>query len=335
MKNFLYAFIAVFFLSLPLLPAKDYSYDELYSKDVPETLSGIWQGRDRLALFSSGTDMYTCVLRVFYQWYDDRAAESESYAQISSRARNDTTARYPENIELEFRTIAENSSRTDGAYELKVKYQGLKDYAYIPLAVIDGNIYMRFFVRHNFYDESGNAIDGRYFLADYGTASGLTISPPVIKDELLCYYVDGSSVYHIRYWLSSMDQTDGQAEFSDGDALYYVPKYIQVSENLYTCATGRSRKIRNIQKSLSLPYSFVSDTEGLIYAPPEPYLVRVPGSGTGEELLKTVEENNSRRHPAPKPLFPPADIDFHWKEISDLEKYNPYTWNRRNLDIHK
>lgn len=335
MKNSLCALTAVFFLSLPLLSAKDYSHAQLYSKDVPAALEGIWQGKDRLALFSNGSDVYTCVLRVFYQWYDDRAAESESYAQISSRARNDATARYPENIELEFRTIAENSSRTDGAYELKVKYPGLKDYVYIPLAVIDGNIYMRFFVRQNFYDESGNAIDGRYFLADYGTASGLTISPPVIKDELLCYYIDGSSVYHIRYWLSSMEQTDEQAEFSDGDALYYVPKYIQVSGNLYTCATGRSRKIRNIQKSSSLPYNFVSDTEGLIYAPPDPYLAYIPGSGSVEELLKKVDEDNSRLRPAPKPLFPSADIDFHWKEITDLEKYNPYTWNRRNLDLHK
>ena len=48
-----------------------------------------------------------------------------------------------------------------------------------------------------------------------------------------------------------------------------------------------------------------------------------------------LSENNKRRKDPPKPLFPVSEIDFHWKEITELEKYNPFTWNRRNIDLGK
>ena len=41
--------------------------------EVPELLRGIWQGSDRLVMFS-GENEFALVLRFFYQWYSDRAA---------------------------------------------------------------------------------------------------------------------------------------------------------------------------------------------------------------------------------------------------------------------
>lgn len=308
-----------------------------YSPDTPQILKGIWQGSDRLILFAGNDAPFTCILRVFYQWYDDKAAEPSAYSQISTRDRNNTTSRYAENITVNFKTIAENTSKTAGAYELEVKYPGLKEKVYIPLAVVNNSIYLKFYLRKNIPVTAQNNAENieNYYLTDLGAASGITISPPVIKEELLSYFVQGNSIYHIRYWLSQMSDNGEMAEFSDGDSFYQVNKFINTAGRLYTCTTGRSSKIRNIQKSSAMPQEFVTDEENLIYAYGKPYLAKVPEKETKENLDKMVEENNKRRHPPLKPLFPVSDINFHWKEITELEKYNPYTWNRRNLDIHK
>ena len=83
------------------------------------------------------------------------------------------------------------------------------------------------------------------------------------------------------------------------------------------------------------------DSDGGLLAFGEPYLIKVPegseraGVISSTAFLNSIEDNNKRRHPAPKALFPPVFPKYHWKEISELEKYNPSTWNKRNLDIHK
>lgn len=344
-KNSFCAFILVFISFSTKIFAQDKSinyqyknaYEDMhsYSQDVPSVLQGLWQGRDRLILFSGEESRFACVLRVFYTWYNDRASEPPSYSQVSSRDRNNTTSAYPENIDISFKTLEEVASSNEGSYSLCVKYPGQKELFYIPLAKVDDKIYLNFFLRQDYYQQDGSPIKEKYLLLDMGTSSGITISPPIIKKELFSYLVDGNFVYRIRYWLSDMENTDELAEFSDGDNVYQVPKYIQTSGNLYTCTTGRSKNIRNIQKSTSLPYDFLTDKENKIYAYGSPYLVFVPGSKNQNQLQQIVDKNNSKKHPPVKPLFPVSDIDFHWKEISELEKYNPYTWNKRNLDIHK
>lgn len=311
-----------------------------YSTEVPELLRGIWQGSDRLLLFSDENSEFACVLRVFYQWYDDRAAEPSQYAQLSSRQKNDTTAVESQHIEISYRTIAENEDKSAGAYELCVKYPNQKQNVYIPIAIIENRIFLKFFIRQNNLnfktdseqDSYKNSSD--YYLCDIGTSSGITISNPIQRKELLSYYVTNGAVYHIRYWLSDMVFTDEKAEFSDGSSVFYVNKFIKTAGRLYTCTTGRSLKIRNINKTNSLPLSFVSDSKFLIYTDSPAYLIKVPELKNRSDMQKIVDKNNQRRHPPLKPLFPAPEINFHWKEISELEKYNPYTWNRRNIDIH-
>lgn len=60
MRNFVLAVLSFFFLVCA--SARDYSRPELYSAAVPEILAGIWQGSDRLVLFSPDSNIYTCVL---------------------------------------------------------------------------------------------------------------------------------------------------------------------------------------------------------------------------------------------------------------------------------
>ncbi len=126
-----------------------------------------------------------------------------------------------------------------------------------------------------------------------------------------------------------------KAVFSDGDKNFLVDKYIQNGNILYTCCTGRSTNIRNIKKTKVSNFSFKVNEEHTICVLEKELLTKIESHGTIENLQKIVFEQNSKKKPAPKQVFPPSFIDFHWKEISELEKYNPYTWNRRNIDLHK
>lgn len=307
---------------------RDYSHSEDYSTQVPPLLQGIWQGKDRLLLFGGNNASFACVLRVFYQWYDDLSGADEQYAQISSRDKNNTVAVHPENILIEFKTIYENSSKNAGAFELKIKYPALKDYVYIPVAVVNGQIFLNFMLKSTF--DNGSS----FVLTDYSAASGITISPPVIKKELLSFLVNGDSFYSVRYWLSEMEESDALAEFIDDGKHFKMPKFIQLAGNLYTCTTGKSLKIRNVIKNEKPPYDFITDEDKIIYAYSDSYLTFVPGSSDYSQLNKIIKENNSKRHVQPS-LFPVKESNYRWKEISDLEVYNPRTWNKRNLDIHK
>ena len=322
----------------------------LASERVPSLLQGIWQGSDRLVMFSNENE-FALVLRVFYQWYNDRAAEPASFSELKSRDRNDTTTSPAEDIQISYITIVENPSKTAGVYELSVKYPHEKIPVLIPICIIDGKIYLDFLIKDSASvtdlrltpeqnSEKSNS-DGFYRAAS--SASGIMIAPPVFSKEVVSYYVSGggNEIYRIRYWLSEMAYSYEKASFSDGDKIFSVDKYLRIGSRVYQCTTGRSTKIRNIQKSSKFDRTPLYDSDGGIIAFGSPYLVKVPEGDeraslqTSEYLLKVVEDNNKRRKPAPKPLFPPIFPKYRWKEITELELYNPSTWNKRNLDIHK
>lgn len=323
--------------------------------EVPELLRGIWQGSDRLVMFSLD-NQFALVLRVFYQWYSDRASEPASFREIKSRDRNNATKSSADEINLKFITVYENSSKTAGVYEISVKYPGEKESVLIPVCVIEGKLYLDFLIKNSAADtdsqinsekqdksgqkeNSENKKDGFYRAAS--SASGITISAPVFKKEVVSYLLNGKDIYRIRYWLSEMEYSYAKASFTDednGGKTFLVDKFLRIGTDVFQCTTGRSSKIRNVEK-VSVPQKETAlDDSGEIIAFGKPYLIFVPGSGTendSEILLSNVEKNNRLKKKAPAPLFPVSEIDFHWKEISELEKYNPYTWNRRNLDIHK
>lgn len=324
--------------------------EHVLSENVPSLLQGIWQGADRLVMFSNQNE-FALVLRVFYQWYNDRAAEPASFSEVKSRDRNNTTKSPAEDIQIQYITIVENPSKTAGIYELSIKYPHEKLPVLVPICIIDGKMYMDFLIKDSAevtdlrLSDSASTIqksDSTGFYRAASNASGITISQPIFDKEVLSYFIgDKGEVYRIRYWLSEMDYSYAKASFSDGDKEFFVDKYLRIGSSVYQCTTGRSSKIRNIQKSTKLEKNTNYDSDGGIVAFGEPYLVKVP---EGEErtslqtsayFLDSVGENNKRKHPAPKPLFPPTFPKYHWKEITELELYNPATWNKRNLDIHK
>lgn len=314
-------------------------------REIPELLRGIWQGTDRLLLLADGgggAAEFAVVLRVFYGWYSERTAEAASYREVVARERNDASAREAEDISVTCRTVFENAARSAGVYELVVKYPGGGKAVPIPVCVLDGKLYLDFVVRGSasgtdFFDGGGSASapegDGLYRAAS--NADGITVSPPRLKKEVTSYFVRGGSSYQIRYWESEMEYTYEKATFSDGDETFTVDKFLRVGDTVYQCTTGRSTKIRNVKKTASRLEGAARDDEGAIFALGPEYLVKVPNGGLHEHLQEIVDGNNRRRRDPPKPLFPPSEIDFHWKEISELEKYNPHTWNRRNIDLGK
>ncbi|MBQ8013816.1 MAG: hypothetical protein IJ257_05420 [Treponema sp.] len=318
--------------------------EHILSERVPLLLQGIWQGSDRLVMFSNENE-FALVLRVFYQWYNDRASEPASFSELKSRDRNNTTSGSAEDIQISYITIVENPSKTAGVYELSVKYPHEKTPVLIPVCIIDGKIYLDFLIKDSAavtdlrlvseVSDKKNTADGFYRAAS--SASGITIAKPVFEKEVLSYFVtgEGKEIYRIRYWLSEMAYTYEKATFSDGDKVFSVDKYLRIGSHVYQCTTGRSSKIRNIQKSSKFEKAALYDSDGGIIAFGEPYLIKVPEGNDRSYLLASVEENNKRKKPAPKALFPPVFPKYRWKEITELELYNPSTWNKRNLDIHK
>lgn len=343
-KKIVSRFIPVFLCIILFCP--QYIFPQItYSKQVPPLLQGIWQGKDRLILFSDDSSSFSCILRVFYSWYDDVAALPMEYAQLTSRDRNDTTSLHPENIEIEYGSLIENPSKTAGIYELKIKYPGSKDFSFIPLAVIDSKLYLDFYLKtpvQSISGESAQPSDSQnqnfpaksQLLTALGTTDAIKIIPPITKNEIVSVLIDENSVYYIRYWLSQTEYSEKKAEFTDGTKKFHVNKNIVTGGKIYECTTGRSTKIRNIQKTVNLKNDFFHDKDDLIYTDSAPYMIKAPQK-TPLEFVKIAEEQNRKKSPAPPPLFPPEEINFHWKEIDDLRKYNPSTWNRRNLDIHK
>lgn len=266
-------------------------------QSVPKLLEGIWENYNRFVIFDSG--YYTpsgesipqIVLRTFYQWYDDRVAESPEYSQKVQRDSNNTTSTSSEAQEIHIRFVpltdqlftSDYGLRTvqsdgdvlyaedlcSGAWDLQIEYKGKKlggkKIYHVPLAVVGDNLYLNFAIKIEDSDsvpvspllngtimESGNPMAGYWM--DYGSANGVLASTPTESTELKSYYVTDYAVYPIRYWESDMEyDPNARATIVDGEETYYVPKHLWVGDKNYACTLGRRTQIRNLEKTDSLP----------------------------------------------------------------------------------
>ena len=348
---------------------------------VPLALEGIWENYSRYVIFDTGylsnnegeSYIPQIVLRMFYQWYNDRAAESSEYTADTNRDQNDTTdtpaqemlvryvpltyESYPLEsgitTELSNGDILYSSGEMSGAWDIQIVYPPSKTVYHVPVCVIGNRLYLDFVTKNlgtisMDSDDDELIIDG--YWRDWGEASGILISPPYNKTELLSYFVSGSSVYYIRYWRTNMEFDNGAiAVFSDGEDSFEVPKHLRAQGQVYTCVNGRGSKIRNITKSNALPEEYTLnevtverhgyDDEGneitwlekgaTICALGEPYLTLTDGTRTIEQI---VAEANARKKPLPPPLFPPHGIlDFDWSIV----ELPPQNWFKRNAQLGK
>ncbi|MDD7533646.1 MAG: hypothetical protein SPK18_02080, partial [Treponema sp.] len=84
MKKFIIVFSTLFYSSL------------LFSEKLPSKLLGIWESKDRYIFFEQNDEeepQLVLILKTYYGWYLNRAAEPEDYSKKESRVRNTANAR--------------------------------------------------------------------------------------------------------------------------------------------------------------------------------------------------------------------------------------------------
>ena len=171
---------------------------------VPLALEGIWENYNRYVVFDTGylsqhsddASIPQVVLRMFYQWYNDRAAESSLYTQIEVRDQNDTTdapavemtvsyvpltyEAYPLQTGVET-TLANGdvlyaSESISGAWDIQIVYAHDKTVYHVPVAVIGNKLYLNFIVKSlatvNIESSNDQLLNG--YWRDWGRANGIS-----------------------------------------------------------------------------------------------------------------------------------------------------------------
>lgn len=307
----------------------------VFSTSIPEQLLGIWEGKDRYVFFEQQpenenpdffSDNFTpkqypqlvIILKEYYGWYLDRAAEPEEYADRLNRSRNAATHKTAEYINFDIKEESESS------FEMIINYS-THHKNYIPVAVIEDQLFIDFYKKLP-QQETKEITTNGYWLGNINT-QGITINPQVIDENIGLIVLDGEKMYDIRYWLSDIeerDERDKEVDFIYGDDKYTVPKYLNVANNQYSCVTGRSKRIRNPQGYTvfnEADYYFNAD-KTVMAKKDSCYLRKLADKDDFEALMKIVKAANSRRKPDPPPLFPPSNLDWHWDLIDLLEKDN-------------
>jgi hypothetical protein len=121
-----------------------------------------------------------------------------------------------------------------------------------------------------------------------------------------------------------MDYSTDYINFSYKDDSFQIPKHLTSCNANYSCVSGRSKNVRNTVKPFDYKEEdFIFNDEKTVFTKnEEPYLKRLAGKDTFEQLIEIVKQANSRRKPDPPALFPPSDLDWHWDLIDLLEKDN-------------
>ncbi|MBQ9238480.1 MAG: hypothetical protein IJ191_04085 [Treponema sp.] len=310
----------------------------LYTEEPPALLAGIWDGTDRLVYFpaahtaSALDSVPAVVLKTYYGWYYDRAAEPESFAEHTERVRSIPTPRSAERLSVRYEPIVvpafdDGAEPASGAWEIIV-YSGQKELSRIPVAVIGTALYLDFVVRREeptfpLAGDTALSLPDRLngYWRGVSSQSAFRSAPLPVKENIYSYYIVDGSVYTIRYWRTDTPPEDGSATFTDETRHYAVPKRLVSAQTVYTCTTGRSTQIRNVEKAAALPGDYRIDPTGRICVFGAPYLTKLPVQ-TEAALLELVATANARRKPDPPPLLPPAAVDWHWDTIRQLEAGN-------------
>ena len=313
-----------------------------FSQNIPSSLYGIWEGKDRIVFFED--NQIIILLKEYYGWYYDRAVEPENYDEKEPRVRNSGTTKKPQQLYFDIKNLkeGENWSFFELETELSRHQKNL-----IPLLISDDKIYLDFYLQN---DQDRNTFIG------HAKSEGITMFEQALPENIGVLYLtaDGGAAYDVRYWKSDMDFEESSVLFKRPEGEFSVPKHIISRGQNYSCVSGRSKKIRNPQGAMSLEsrgLRFTGQTafeSPFIIADKEPYLVRIADKKTFEDLMKIVKDANSRRKPEPPALFPPHNppLDWHWDLIDALEKNNPYIQavrerqkafgpRAKDLEIHK
>ena len=302
------------------------------SDAVPLPLRGVWQNDARLVSFFAEANpeqsraLTGIVLKQFYGWYYDRAAEPPALAsdgadELPPRDKNDTTARHGEILITAFDETSPITGES-GSWTMRVLYPPYSEPEKIALAVIRNNLFLDFYIRYDENPGSLGSVEGFWRAA--GTASGITASRPYYAQTVESLFITADSTFRIRYWQVDLEpDPSARAYFSDGAVEYAVDKYLIIGGKTFTCVQGRGTRIRRITKSpAARDYELSAD--GTLCAFTAPYLSRSQIT----DIYAAVNEANARKSPPAPPIFPPKNLDFHYDVIKELRKYTP-NWEQR------
>ncbi|MCR4579676.1 MAG: hypothetical protein K5681_04935 [Treponema sp.] len=294
----------------------------VHSATLPQSLYGLWEGKDRYIFFEKDqTDenpYLFIVLKTYYGWYLNRAAEAKSYSEKYPRSRNTADSKSAELVALDFQSISKSNSieeeNSPFAGELILNFSK-HDQNKIALAVFDEKLYLNFFIQDqedkNYY--RGNA-----------SSDGIKLSPQATDRNIGGLYISNDRIYDIRYWISDMDYSEEKALVKYKEDEFYVDKHLFSCGNNYSATSGRSNKVRNVVAPLDFKsenYIFSEDKKILV-TDKEAYLIRLADKSSLEALMEIILQANSRVKAPAQPPFPPSNLDWHWDLIDQLESGN-------------
>ena len=287
----------------------------VFSQQIPEKLKGIWEGKDRFIFFENAADdknpELVIILKTYYGWYYDRAAEPVTYSELEPRTRNTATHKDPEVIPYTINAF-ENIS---DAYQLSITFS--KHYSNTTsFAIINDRIFLNMYTKYDINQEN--------LWRGWQYSEGFIMNNQPVDENISLLIMLDDKFYDVRYWQTDMDYSTDYITFEYKDDSYTIPKHLHSCETNYSCVSGRSKKVRNAVKPFeykSEDYIF-NDNQKVFTKNEEPYLKRLADRSTFEDLMKLVKDANSRRKPDPPALFPENDLDWHWDLIDMLEKDN-------------
>ena len=314
-----------------------------FSQTIPDDIYGIWESKDRYVFIEKNetekANQIVIYLKTYYGWYVDRTAEPKEYDEKEKRNRNSSTSKNAEQIYFEIKPI----NQTDGfkiaedslAFEMNLIY-AKNEIQKIPVAVINQNIYLNFYIQ-DFDDKSfyrGNAV-----------SQGIKVSSWKIPENISCLYFSDDTFFDIRYWLTDMDYEKSKVSLDFDNKTFFVDKHIFSSGYNYSCVSGKSKKIRNVQPPFIIqksqiqkpfePYFYYNIEENdkniaksfffnkdktIIVFDKEPYLTKLVDKNDFNDLMQIVKSSNSRRKPPAESLFAEKELDWHWDLIDYIEK---------------
>ena len=118
----------------------------LFAESIPSKLLGIWESKDRYVFFEQNDEdepQLVVVLKEYYGWYYDRAAEPVSYSEKEPRTRNIPTPSNAEHIYIQNIDTKETTNSLYGAFDLK--YSNWQKNT-IPFFMLENSIYLKYFV---------------------------------------------------------------------------------------------------------------------------------------------------------------------------------------------
>ena len=285
----------------------------LPSQENLKKLNGIWEGGDRFVFFENASDdenpFFIIILKTYYGWYYDRAAEPADISNVQARTPNAATHKDPEIIPYKLNELGD-------AFQITTNYSKhnsntttfviIEDKIYLnPLTLIVGGPSRA----SGTTDSSLGGAERRsnpQLYRGYQHSDGFLMYEQPTDQNITLLIVDEEKFYDVRYWYTDMDYDSSYVTFTYKDDTYSVPKHLMADGSNYSCVNGRSKKVRNTMPAFSLADSNIiyNQDKTVMIKDSKPYLTKLTDKQTIEDLMQIINEANARRKPDPEPIFP-------------------------------